>query len=256
MRKIIIAGNWKMNNTISQAQDLIAGLTKNGGDMHKVEVIVAPPFTALRSVYDILGQSSVHVAAQNLFWEESGAYTGEVSAMMIKEAGCKWVIIGHSERRQLFGETDETVNKRARAALASGLKPIVCIGETLEEREGGRTYDVLHRQLDGGLNGLSAENMAKVTIAYEPVWAIGTGKTATSAQAQEAHEKIRAKLSSMFGQGVADKVRILYGGSMKPSNALELLSQPDVDGGLIGGASLNAHDFVEIIKAGIEAEKL
>ncbi|MDH5637580.1 MAG: triose-phosphate isomerase [Nitrospinota bacterium] len=256
MRKIIIAGNWKMNNTISQAQDLIAALIKNGGDMHKVEVIVAPPFTALRSVYDILGQSSVHVAAQNLFWEESGAYTGEVSPMMVKEAGCKWVIIGHSERRQIFGETDETVNKRTAAALGSELKPIVCIGETLEERDAGQTFDVLHRQLDGGLKGLTEENMAKITIAYEPVWAIGTGKTATPAQAQEAHEKIRAKLSSMFGAGVAEKVRILYGGSMKPANALELLSLPDVDGGLIGGASLKAHDFVDIIKAGIEAEKL
>ncbi|MDH5508913.1 MAG: triose-phosphate isomerase [Nitrospinota bacterium] len=256
MRKIIIAGNWKMNNTISQAQDLMAALIKNGGDMHKVEVIVAPPFTALRSVYDILGQSSVHIAAQNLFWEESGAYTGEVSPMMVKETGCKWVIIGHSERRQLFGETNDTVNKRTTAALRIGLKPIVCIGETLEERDSGQTFEVLNRQLEGGLKDLTGENMAKVSIAYEPVWAIGTGKTATSAQAQEAHEKIRAKLASMFPQGVADKVRILYGGSMKPSNALELLSLPDVDGGLVGGASLNAHDFIEIIKAGIKAEQL
>jgi triosephosphate isomerase len=256
MRKLIIAGNWKMNNTISQSMDLISGLIKNGGDMHKVEVVVAPPFTALKAVYDAVGQTSIHLAAQNLHWAENGAYTGEISPMMVKESGCKWAIIGHSERRQLFGETDEMVNLKTAAALATGLKPIVCIGETLEEREGGRTWEVLNRQIEGGLKNLTAENMAKVTLAYEPVWAIGTGKTASAAQAEEAHGKIREKLALLFGQAAADKVRVLYGGSVKGSNALELLSLPNVDGALVGGASLKASEFLEIIAAGIKAGKV
>ncbi|MDH4182675.1 MAG: triose-phosphate isomerase [Nitrospinota bacterium] len=256
MRKLVIAGNWKMYNTISQAQDLIGGLLKNGTDMRKVDVVVAPPFTALRAVYDATAQSTIQVAAQNLHWAESGAFTGEISAMMAKEAGCKWVIIGHSERRQLFGETDDQINKKTVAAMAAGLKPILCVGETLQEREAGRTFEVLFRQLEGGLLGVGSDAAAKITIAYEPVWAIGTGKTATHEQAQEAHAKIREKLSLMFGAQTADKMRILYGGSVKPSNALELLSCPDVDGALVGGASLKAQDFLDIIEAGVKAGKV
>ena len=256
MRKLIIAGNWKMNNTISQSLDLMNGLMKNKEDMRKVEVVVAPPFTALSAVYGVVGQTSIQVAAQNLHWAESGAYTGEISPMMVKETGCKWAIIGHSERRQYFGETEETVSKRTAAALAAGLKPIVCIGETLEEREAGKTFEVLNRQLEGGLKGITPENMAKITLAYEPVWAIGTGKTASAAQAEEAHAKIREKLALLHGQAVADKTRILYGGSVKASNALELLSLPNVDGALVGGASLKAQEFLDIIAAGIKAGKV
>jgi len=256
MRKLVIAGNWKMYNTISQAQDLIGGLLKNGTDMRKVDVVVAPPFTALRAVYDATAQTTIQVAAQNLHWAEAGAFTGEISAMMAKEAGCKWVIIGHSERRQLFGETDEQINKKTVAAMAAGLKPILCVGETLQEREAGRTFEVLYRQLEGGLLGVGSDASAKITIAYEPVWAIGTGKTATHEQAQEAHAKIREKLSLMFGAQTAEKMRILYGGSVKPSNALELLSCPDVDGALVGGASLKAQDFLDIIEAGVKAGKV
>lgn len=252
-RRFFVAGNWKMNNTIEQSVSLVASLQKEARDIHKVDIMVAPPFTAIKSVYDALSSSSIQVGAQDVFWEESGAYTGEVSPMMLKDAGCKWAIIGHSERRQSFGETDETVNRKIKAALAAGLKAVACVGETLEERDAGKAFDVLNRQVTGALAGLSKKDMDKVIIAYEPVWAIGTGRTASPEQADEAHAKIRAKVAELYGKKVSEAVRILYGGSMKPANALELLKCENVDGGLIGGASLKTAEFAAIIRAAVEA---
>ncbi|VAX15109.1 Triosephosphate isomerase [hydrothermal vent metagenome] len=252
-RKPIIAGNWKMNNTIEESLQLAGALKKQGVDAYKVEVIVAPPFTSIKQVFDELEETSIQVAGQNLFWEDSGAFTGEVSARMLKQAGCKWVIIGHSERRQYFGETDVTVGKRLKAALTAGLKAIMCVGETLEEREARRAFDVLDTQVAGGLEGVEKSGLSKIAIAYEPVWAIGTGKTATSDQADEAHARIRGKLEALYGKEEAQAMRILYGGSVKPDNAKELLSRSNVDGALVGGASLKAGDFTAIISAGIGA---
>lgn len=252
-RRFFVAGNWKMNNTIEQSVNLVTSLQKEMRDIHKVDIMVAPPFTAIKSAYDALSSSSIQVGAQDVFWEESGAYTGEVSPMMLKDAGCKWVIVGHSERRQNFGETDETVNRKIKAALAAGLKVIACVGETLEEREAGKAFDVLDRQVSGALAGLAKEDMDKVVIAYEPVWAIGTGRNATPQQADEAHAKIRAKAGELFGSKTPETLRVLYGGSMKPANALELLKCENVDGGLIGGASLKTAEFAAIIRAAIEA---
>lgn len=252
-RRFFVAGNWKMNNTIEQSVSLVNSLQKEARNIHKVDIMVAPPFTAIKSVYDALSSSSIQVGAQDMFWEESGAYTGEVSPMMLKDTGCKWVIIGHSERRQYFGETDETVNRKIKAALATGLKAIACVGETLQEREADKTFDVLDRQVGGALAGLASEEMDKVVIAYEPVWAIGTGRNASAQQADEAHAKIRAKVAGLYGKKAAEAMRILYGGSMKPANALELLKCENVDGGLIGGASLKTAEFLAIIKAAVEA---
>ncbi|MBF0290921.1 MAG: triose-phosphate isomerase [Nitrospinae bacterium] len=252
-RRFFVAGNWKMNNTIEQSVNLVNSLQKEMRDMHKVDIMVAPPFTAIKSVYDALSSSSIQVGAQDVFWEESGAYTGEVSPMMLKDAGCKWAIIGHSERRQYFGETDDTVNRKMKAALAAGLKAIVCVGETLEERDAGKAFDVLDRQVAGALAGLGKEDMDKIVIAYEPVWAIGTGRNATPQQADEAHAKIRARVGELFGSKTPETMRVLYGGSMKPANALELLKCENVDGGLIGGASLKTAEFAAIIRAAIEA---
>lgn len=252
-RRFFVAGNWKMNNTIEQSVSLVNSLQKETRDIHKVDIMVAPPFTAIKSVYDALSNSSIQVGAQDVFWEESGAYTGEVSPMMLKDAGCKWVIIGHSERRQSFGETDDTVNRKIKAALAAGLKVIACVGETLGEREAGKAFDVLDRQVTGALAGLGKEDMDKAVIAYEPVWAIGTGRNATPQQADEAHLKIRDKVSALFGQKASEALRIVYGGSMKPANALELLKRENVDGGLIGGASLKTAEFAAIIRAAVEA---
>lgn len=247
-RKIMIAGNWKMNNTVEQSLSLINELKEKVKETHKVDIVVAPPFTAIKTLYDALDQSSVQVAGQDVFWEESGAYTGQISPMMLKEAGCKWVIIGHSERRQYFGETDETVNRKVKAALTSGgLKAIICVGETDEEREAGKTFDILDWQVAGALAGLTASDLDKVVLAYEPVWAIGTGKTATPAQADEAHAHIRGKVKSLYDEKTSEKMRILYGGSMKPANAKELIACENIDGGLIGGASLKASDFFAII---------
>jgi len=251
-RKPIIAGNWKMNNTIEESVKLVGAIKKESIDTYKVEVIVAPPFIAIKQVFDALGQTSIQVAGQSLFWEDSGAFTGEVSANMLKEAGCKWVIIGHSERRQYFGETDETVGKRLEAALTVGLKAIVCVGETLEEREAGRAFDVLDTQVAGGLKEVEKNGLSRIAIAYEPVWAIGTGKTATSDQADEAHARIRGKLEALYDKEAAQAMRILYGGSVKPGNARELLSRSNVDGALVGGASLKAGDFTAIIGVGID----
>lgn len=249
-RKVIIAGNWKMNKTASEGRKLVEELKSKVAGIDKVEIVVCPPFTTLESVVNAANGSNVKVGAQNIHWAENGAFTGEVSGAMLKEAGVEYVIIGHSERRQYFGETDETVNKRLKAALAAGLKPIVCVGELLEEREGGKTEKVLDVQLRKGLEGISAADMEKVVLAYEPVWAIGTGKTATPEMAQETHAFIRKVLVSLFGK-TADGVRIQYGGSMKAENAAELVKQTDIDGGLIGGASLKADSFADLVKNSI-----
>jgi len=248
-RKVIIAGNWKMNKTGSEGKALVEALLKEVAafDPAEVDIVVCPPFTTLASVRPILEGTKVKLGAQNVHWADNGAFTGEVSAAMLKEAGVEYVIIGHSERRQYFGETDETVNKRLQAALKAGLKPIVCIGELLEEREGGRTNEVLRKQIRGGFAGLDAATMAGVVIAYEPVWAIGTGRTATPEIAEETQAFIRAEVAAMFGADCAGKVRIQYGGSMKAANARELVAQQDIDGGLIGGAALDASGFAKLI---------
>jgi triosephosphate isomerase len=250
-RKKFVCGNWKMHKTAPEARALArevrAGVEPLGAS---VDVAVAPPYTGLAAVAAELAGSSVGLAAQNLHWEVQGAFTGEVSAPMLADAGCRFVLVGHSERRQLFGETDESVRRKARAALAAGLHPIICVGETLPEREAGRTLDVVGRQLRAALQGLEAGDVGRLTMAYEPVWAIGTGKTATSAQAQEVHAAIRAILREL-APAAADQVRIQYGGSVKPENAAELMSQPDVDGALVGGASLKAGDFVQIVKGAV-----
>ena len=246
-RKIFIAGNWKMNKTVAEATELVAGLKANAGKVGNVDVAVCPTFTTLASVVEALKDTPIKVGSQNISWAESGAFTGEISAAMLNEVGVDYAIIGHSERRQYFGETDETVNARTKAALAADILPIVCIGETLEQREAGDTEQVVKTQTEAGLAGLTNEEAAKITLAYEPVWAIGTGRTATPEMAQEVHAFLRSVLVSMFGAEVAAVIRIQYGGSMKPANAAELLAQPDIDGGLIGGASLKADDFFGIV---------
>ncbi len=248
MRKIIIAGNWKMNKTQIEAIEFVNQLKRAIADIQEVDIVVCPPFTALADVKDVLLESNIGLGAQNLFWEDSGAYTGEVSAPMLKSLDVQYVIIGHSERRQYFQETDATVNKRLKSALKHGLIPIVCIGETLAEREAGKTFVVIKTQCLGGLQGISSEEMKKIILAYEPVWAIGTGKTATPQQAQEVHAFIRRQLQEMFDEETAAEVRIQYGGSVKPDNTNDLMSQPDIDGALVGGASLKADSFVDIIK--------
>ncbi|MBM3888120.1 MAG: triose-phosphate isomerase [Verrucomicrobia bacterium] len=247
-RKIFIAGNWKMNKTIAEATDLVKALKRDLAGIRDVDIAVCPPFTALHPVGQLLDNTNIHLGGQDLYWDKFGAFTGEVNAAMLKDVLCTYVIIGHSERRQFFHETNETVNKKTKAALAARLKPIVCVGETLAEREAGGTEMVVQDHVLNGLAGLSAEELAEVTIAYEPVWAIGTGKTATSQQAQEVHAFIRKLLEQLSDAKTAARVRIQYGGSVKPSNAHELMSQPDVDGALVGGASLAARDFVEIIQ--------
>ena len=250
-RKKFVCGNWKMHKTVAEAAALVrelrAGLGESAG---AVQVAVAPPFTALSAVGEALRGSPIELSAQDVHWEPRGAFTGEVSAPMLAEVGCRHGIVGHSERRQLFGETDETVRKKTGALLAAGLRPIVCVGETLAEREAGKTLAVVDRQVRAGLAGLPAASLAAITVAYEPVWAIGTGRTATSAQAQEVHAAIRGILRELAGS-VADGIRIQYGGSVKPENARDLMNQPDVDGALVGGASLKAADFVAIVKGAL-----
>ncbi|NNB87457.1 triose-phosphate isomerase [Corallococcus exiguus] len=249
-RRKIVAGNWKMNKTVPEALALVRelrGAVAAMGD--KVEVAIAPPFVALQPLHIALEGAPLQLAAQNCHWESSGAFTGEISAPMLAELGCAYVIVGHSERRQFFGETDATVNKRAKAVKAAGMTPIVCVGETLAERESNQTLTVVERQVRGALEGFSGADVATFVMAYEPVWAIGTGRTATTAQAQEVHAAIRGLLTRMYDEGTAERVRIQYGGSVKPDNAAELLGQPDVDGALVGGASLKAADFVAIVKA-------
>ena len=248
-RKKFIAGNWKMNKTPADGVSLVADIVAAVGKQSDVDVVVCPPFTGLESAGKALDGSNVKLGAQNMHFEASGAFTGEVSAAMLRSIFATHVILGHSERRTFFGENDEIVNKKVLAALKNQLRPIFCIGETLAERESGATLKVVQTQVERGLEGVSKELATNVVVAYEPVWAIGTGKVATTEQAQEVHAFIRGLLVKLFGDAVAQKVRILYGGSMKPSNAPELLAQKDIDGGLIGGASLEARSFVELVTA-------
>ena len=247
-RRPLVAGNWKMHRTAAEAVELIRQLREHLAP-GRAEVMVAPPFTALAAVRHALEGSTILLGAQNVHWESQGPYTGEVSAAMLREAGVQWVILGHSERRQLFGETDATVSKKVRAVLKPGMRPMVCIGETLPERDGGRTLDVCSRQLEGSLAGVAVEEMAELALAYEPVWAIGTGRNATPGQAEEVHAHVRQTLVRLFGRPVGEAVRILYGGSVKGENAAELLAEPDVDGALVGGASLKAEEFAAIVAA-------
>ncbi len=248
MRKPLIAGNWKMNMTAAPAEELAGALKEGLKNGDSPEVVVFPPFTALGIVHRIVRGSNIGLGAQNLHWEKEGAYTGEISAPMIKEAGCRYVIIGHSERRQYFGETNATVNKKIKAALEVGLTPVVCVGERLEEREEGKTFSVVESHIREGLSGLKEEEILKTVIAYEPVWAIGTGKTATPQQANEVHSYIRHLLTGLYSEEVASRVRILYGGSVKPDSISALMSQEDIDGALVGGASLQANSFLAIIQ--------
>lgn len=252
-RTIIIAGNWKMNKTATEAAELAKAIVHATGTQTEITAVLCPPFTALPTVGTHTANSSVRLGAQNLSDKASGAYTGEISAAMLRDLHVTHVIIGHSERRAYYGETDATVNKKTLAALENNLKPIVCVGETLEERESNKTFDVIRTQLKGALAGIPPAQTENIIIAYEPVWAIGTGKTATPALAQEVHAFIRAELAKLQGEVSAQKIRILYGGSMKPDNADALLAQPDIDGGLIGGAALAAKDFIALIESGKNA---
>jgi len=246
-RKPLIAGNWKMYKTCPEAVDTARQLAAKVDDVKAVDIMIAPPFTALTSVAEAIEGSPVQLGAQNLHWENQGAFTGEVSADMIASAGCRYVIIGHSERRQFFGETDAGVNKKITAAFEANLIPVVCAGETESERDAGKTFSILDKQIQKGLQDLNLNALNPPVIAYEPVWAIGTGKTATAEQAQEAHAYIRKLILQGFGQPMADAVRILYGGSVKPNNISELMALPDIDGALVGGASLAPETFSEII---------
>ena len=250
-RKLIIAGNWKSNKTVAEALELVEDLKRELAGVKEVDIVVAPPYTALSEVSKSILDSNIRLAAQNMSENGVGAFTGEIAAVMLKEFSTRYVILGHSERRQFQKETDALIAKKAAAVHAASLKPIVCVGETLAEREGGQMEKVLETQVRGSLAGLTKEQMVETVVAYEPVWAIGTGKTATTQQAQDAHAFIRKVLASMFDAEVARKVRIQYGGSVKPNNAKELMSQPDVDGALVGGASLEARSFADIIKNSI-----
>ena len=248
MRKPIIAGNWKMNKTGEETVALIDALRPLVADVKDVDIVVCPPFVNIESASQALAGSNIKLGAQNMYYEESGAYTGEVAPGMLLAFGVEYVIIGHSERRQYFGETDDSVNKKVKAALKFGLKPIVCVGETLEEREAGITSETVCRQTKLALLGLGSDDAAGVVLAYEPIWAIGTGKTATSDDANETIAAIRNAVKEAFDETTAQNVRIQYGGSMKPSNAAELMAQPEIDGGLIGGAALKADDFSKVVK--------
>ncbi|MCX8091045.1 MAG: triose-phosphate isomerase [Verrucomicrobiae bacterium] len=250
-RKLIIAGNWKMNKTVAEALALVNDLKRELAGVKEVDIVVCPPFTALESVSRAILDSNIRLGAQNMNENNFGAFTGEICAGMLKEFSVRYVILGHSERRQYQKETDELIARKAQAAHAAALKPIICVGETLAEREAGLTEKVLETQVRGSLAGLSAEQMLETIIAYEPVWAIGTGRNATAEQAQQAQSFIRRLLAERYGEAVARRVRIQYGGSVKPSNARELMSQPDVDGALVGGASLEARSFADIIKNSI-----
>jgi triosephosphate isomerase len=248
MRKPLIAGNWKMNKTVEETAttlEKLKGLIEGTAD---VEVMIAPSFISIKTAVDTVAGSNIEIGAQNMYFEDSGAYTGEISPGMLCDAGCKWVIIGHSERRQYFGCTDEMVNRKLKKAVAAGLKPVICVGETLEERESEKTFDVLRKQLAGGLKDLSVEEQDAIAIAYEPIWAIGTGKTATPQIAEEAHAFIRNEIVSLYSEGLAEKIRILYGGSVKPDNVISLMEQENIDGGIVGGASLESEIFSQIVK--------
>lgn len=248
MRKPFIVGNWKMNKTSKEAVELVNYLKRELIDLEEVDIAVCPPYTTLADVSDLLLDSSIKLGAQNVYWEKEGAFTGEVSPLMLKEIGCDFVIIGHSERRKYFSETDEDINKKIKAAIEAGLFPIFCIGETLQEREAQKTIDVIKRQLQGGLKEIEEDDLSKMALAYEPVWAIGTGRTATPSQAQEVHSFIRGWLKENYSQGLSENIRILYGGSVKSSNVGELMQQQDIDGSLVGGASLESESFTQIVK--------
>ena len=247
-RKPLIAGNWKMFKTGAEAVETARQLVDLVADISETEVMIAPPFTALAPVAEILKKSPILLGAQNLYWEKEGAFTGQISPLMLVATGCQYVIIGHSERRQYFGETDHSVNKKINAANNHGLIPIFCIGESEQERESGQTFSVLDKQVKKGLEGFFAENLKTLVIAYEPVWAIGTGKTATNDQAQEVHQFLRSLVGELFGETLAKSLRILYGGSVKPGNISELMARSDIDGALVGGASLDAETFSKIIQ--------
>lgn len=253
-RTIVFAGNWKMNKTIQEALELANSLSRELLDIEECKIIIAPAYTALNCLSDVLLDTNIELSAQNMFWQDKGAYTGEVSSLMIKDAGCSYVIIGHSERRKYFKEDEGIVNKKIKLALSSGLKVIFCIGETLEEREADKAMDIVQNQLLGGLKDILAEDMKNIIIAYEPVWAIGTGKNATSGQAQEMHAFIREKLTALYRIETAEAVSILYGGSVKPENIEELMAEKDIDGVLVGGASLKADSFSEIVKKGLNTK--
>lgn len=249
MRKKILAANWKMNLTHLEAESYMHTFLGEIGEVDDVEIVMIPPFTSIPMLARISEKSPfIRIGAQNMYWERSGAYTGEISATMLRVLFVKYVVIGHSERRMLFGETDETVNRKVHSALEAGLRPIVCVGESTTERDNDEIETVLRRQLELGLKDLSVKDAAEIVIAYEPIWAIGTGRTATPVQAEEAHRFIRSVLGKMFGTGAAERVRIQYGGSVKPENAQELMRQSDIDGALIGGASLDPHSFAKIIR--------
>jgi triosephosphate isomerase (TIM) len=250
MRKKVIAGNWKMNNDLSESQNLISKLTSGlGRKKINCDVIICPPFTSLSEANSLIKNTPVKLGAQNMHFKESGAYTGEISADMLKSVGCEYVILGHSERRTIFKETDELINEKIKAAFNIGLKPVFCIGETLEEREAGKEKDVLRTQLSGGLRQVSLDQVKNMIIAYEPVWAIGTGKTATPEQAEEMHDFIRTYIKDEYSSDASENLVIQYGGSVKPDNASELLSQKDIDGALVGGACLKADSFISIIES-------
>ncbi len=248
MRLPMIAGNWKMHKTPTEAKVFARKLAEELRDTAGVEVVLAPPFVALVPVQEAIEGTGMKLAAQDVFWEREGAYTGEISPPMLKDAGCSYAIVGHSERRTYFGETDETVNRKVKALLQEGLGAIVCVGERLEEREAGKTLAVVKRQVEGALRGLKAEDLSSVVIAYEPVWAIGTGRTATPEQAQEVHSQIRGMVGEAFGRDVAQALRIIYGGSVKPENIDALMAAPDIDGALVGGASLKVESFSRIVR--------
>jgi triosephosphate isomerase (TIM) len=253
MRIPFIAGNWKMYKTVADAVKYVKEFRSLVKDITDVEIVLAPTFPALHAAAEAARNSNVAIAAQDLYWEREGAFTGEVSAPMIKEAGAEFVIIGHSERRTLFGETDATVNRKVAASFAAGLTPIACIGETLDQRERNETLDVLDRQIKQGLDGLTSEHMAQLVLAYEPVWAIGTGRNATPAQAGEAHAHIRQRIRQWFGAEAAEHCHVIYGGSVKPENIRDLIAQPDVDGALVGGASLDIQAFFDIVRNAAKA---
>ena len=250
MRIPFIAANWKMYKTVAETVAYLTSFTELVAGVNDAEIVVAPPYTSLYAAAEMAKRTNVGIAAQDLYWEREGAYTSGISAGMVKEAGAGYVIIGHSERRRVFGDTDAAVNKKTAAAIAADLTPIVCVGETLDERDAGQTLAVLDRQVRAGLDGFTAEQVASMVIAYEPVWAIGTGRNATPAQAGEAHAHIRARLREWWGDAAADQCHILYGGSVKPDNIAELMALPDVDGALVGGASLDPQSFFKIVSGG------
>jgi triosephosphate isomerase len=247
-RKPLIAANWKMHTTLGEAEELARGVVAGCRDVHDVDILMAPPFTALSTVRTAIEATSIALGAQDLYWEERGAFTGEVSATMLKDAGCAYAIVAHSERRQHFGETDKTANRKVLAAAQSGLTPVLCVGESEAERDRGVTFVVIDRQVKEALKDVDASQVSSLVIAYEPIWAIGTGRTATPAQAQEVHQSIRGQVAKLFGPEAAEKVRILYGGSVKPDNVDDLMAEADIDGALVGGASLKVDSFTRICR--------